>query len=47
MEVLRDLRWGVEHRSLDAVLHTVPLRAVQKLGRWRGLREGQKVYGDG
>ncbi len=47
MEVLRDLRWGVEHGSLDAVLHTVPLRAVQKLGRWRGLREGQKVYGDG
>ena len=47
MEVLRDLRWAVENRSLDAVLHTIPLRAVQKWGRWRGLREGQKVYGIG
>jgi rhamnosyltransferase len=45
MEVLRDLGWAVRHGSLDAVLHTVPLRAAQKWGRWRGLRDGQKAYG--
>lgn len=47
MEVLRDLRWAVVNRSLDALLHTVPLRVAQKWGRWRGMREGQKVYGIG
>jgi len=47
MEVLRDLGWAVRHGSLDAVLHTVPLRAAQKWGRWRGLREGQRIYGTG
>ena len=45
MEVLRDFRWGVEKASLDALLHTIPLRAVQKWGRWRGLLEGRKTYG--
>jgi len=45
MEVLRDLRWAVAKGSLDALGHTVPLRAVQKWGRWRGLLEGQKAYG--
>jgi rhamnosyltransferase len=47
MEVLRDFRWGVEKTSLDALLHTIPLRAVQKWGRWRGLLEGRKSYGAG
>jgi hypothetical protein len=47
MEVLRDFRWGVEKASLDALLHTIPLRAVQKWGRWRGLLEGRKSYGAG
>lgn len=45
MEVLRDLRWGVTQGSLDALVHTVPLRAAQKWGRWRGVRAGLKVYG--
>ena len=47
MEVLRDLRWAVEKGSLDAALHTVPLRTMQKWGRWRGMKEGQKFYGTG
>lgn len=45
MEVMRDLGWGLAHGSLDALLHSVPLRAVQKWARWRGLRSGQKAYG--
>ena len=45
MEVVRDLGWVVKKGSLDALVHTVPLRAVQKWGRWRGLIEGQKTYG--
>ena len=44
MEVLRDLKWAFSKGSIDAVLHTVPLRAVQKWGRWRGVREGGKAY---
>lgn len=40
MEVLRDLVWSVRHFSFDALFHSVPLRLVQKLGRWQGLREG-------
>lgn len=47
MEVIRDLGWAAEKGSLDALLHTVPLRAIQKWGRWRGLLEGQKTYGTG
>lgn len=44
MEVLRDLRWAAQKGSLDALINTVPLRAVQKWGRWRGLTEGKRVY---
>jgi rhamnosyltransferase len=40
MEVLRDLVWALRTRSLDAALHSVPLRLTQKWGRWRGLRAG-------
>jgi rhamnosyltransferase len=47
MEVLRDLLWAGTKGSLDALVHTVPLRAAQKWGRWRGLKEGQKAYGTG
>jgi rhamnosyltransferase len=47
MEVLRDLRWAAQKRSLDALIHTIPLRTVQKWGRWRGLRAGQSEYGNG
>ena len=45
MEVARDLGWAVNRGSMDALLHTVPLRAAQKWGRWRGLHEGRKTYG--
>jgi rhamnosyltransferase len=47
MEVLRDMAWAVRERSLDAALHSVPLRVTQKWGRWRGLREGKRHYGQG
>jgi rhamnosyltransferase len=47
MEVLRDLRWALGKGSVDALLHTVPLRAAQKWGRWQGLRDGLKTYGAG
>ena len=47
MEVLRDMAWAVRERSLDAALHSVPLRFTQKWGRWRGLKEGQRQYGQG
>ena len=45
MEVLRDMRWAARHRSFDAAVHSLPLRTVQKLGRWRGMIEGRKEYG--
>jgi rhamnosyltransferase len=45
MEVLRDLHWGITTRSGDALLHTVPLRAVQKWARWRGMIEGRRRDG--
>jgi rhamnosyltransferase len=44
MEVVRDLGWAASKGSLDALLHTVPLRAAQKWGRWRGLLDGRKTY---
>jgi rhamnosyltransferase len=47
MEVLRDLRWALGKGSVDALFHTVPLRAAQKWGRWQGLRDGLKTYGAG
>jgi rhamnosyltransferase len=42
MEVLRDLKWGLAHGSIDALVHTAPLRFVQKWGRWRGIRAGHR-----
>jgi rhamnosyltransferase len=45
MEVLRDVAWAARHRSPDALLHTVPLRAAQKWGRWQGLKAGRRSYG--
>jgi rhamnosyltransferase len=45
MEVLRDVRWAIGARSLDALLHSIPLRTVQKLGRWRGLNNGRRQHG--
>jgi rhamnosyltransferase len=44
MEIWRDLGWAASRRSLDALLHTIPLRFVQKWARWRGLRNGNHIY---
>ena len=44
-EVLRDIGWAARHASMDAILHCVPLRTVQKWGRWRGLKTGRESYG--
>lgn len=43
-EILRDINWALKIKSMDAVLHSVPLRLAQKLGRWKGFREGRKCY---
>jgi rhamnosyltransferase len=45
MEVLRDLGWAVRERSLDALVHSLPLRLTQKWGRWKGLQAGKRAYG--
>lgn len=42
MEILRDMRWAVKDRSLDALIHSVPLRFTQKWARWRGMLHGSK-----
>lgn len=44
LEVIRDLKWAVKNRSLDAVAHTIPLRLTQKWGRWRGQKNGVRHY---
>jgi rhamnosyltransferase len=44
-EVLRDIGWAVRRVSMDALLYSVPLRAVQKWGRWQGLKIGRASYG--
>jgi len=44
-EILRDLHWALQHASLDALLHSLPLRTVQKWGRWHGLQAGRADYG--
>jgi rhamnosyltransferase len=46
MEVMRDLRWACERRSLDALLHSVPLRFTQKWARWRGQRDAARQMSD-
>jgi len=40
MENIRDIIWAAQHASLDALLHTLPLRIVQKYARWRGFKAG-------
>lgn len=45
MEVLRDWIWAIKNLSLDAFLHSIPLRFMQKWGRWKGLQEGRAFYG--
>jgi rhamnosyltransferase len=44
MEVLRDMQWALNRKSLDALVHSVPLRLTQKWSRWRGWRAGRKAY---
>lgn len=41
-QVMSDLRYGLRKRRPEAVLHTVPLRFMQMLGRREGFREGWK-----
>jgi rhamnosyltransferase len=47
MEILRDLRWALQQRSLDAAVQSVPLRIAQKWGRWQGLQAGRRRDGEG
>jgi hypothetical protein len=47
MEVLRDFGWALQQRSADALLHSVPLRAAQKWGRWQGFRAGRRAHAAG
>jgi rhamnosyltransferase len=42
MESLRDIRWSMTHKSVDALVHSIPLRFTQKWARWRGMRHGWK-----
>ena len=44
MEVLRDMQWAFSRKSLDALMHSVPLRLTQKWSRWRGWKTGRKAY---
>ena len=44
MEVLRDLGWALRKGSADAALHSIPLRAAQKWGRWNGFCEARALY---
>jgi rhamnosyltransferase len=43
-EVLRDLEWAIRGASMDALVHSVPLRTAQKWGRWQGLKSGRACY---
>ena len=43
LEVLRDFKWALQERSVDAAIHTVPLRLTQKWARWRGQKTGMKT----
>jgi rhamnosyltransferase len=38
VEVLRDFWFGLRHASIEALLHAIPLRLVQKFGRYQGAR---------
>jgi len=40
MEVGRDMLYSLKRLSLEGLLHSLPLRVAQKVGRWRGLRDG-------
>ena len=47
MEVLRDVGWALKRRSVDALVHSVPLRAAQKWGRWQGFRAARRSHAAG
>lgn len=44
MEVMRDFKWAMEQRSIDAAMHAIPLRLTQKWARWRGQKAGLKNH---
>jgi rhamnosyltransferase len=46
MEVLRDISWSIRNKSILALIHSIPLRAAQKLGRWVGARSAAAIMGD-
>ena len=35
-EIMTDMYLGFDKGSLDAFMHSIPLRFCQKYGRWRG-----------
>jgi rhamnosyltransferase len=43
MEILRDAAYSIRRCSIDGLLHCVPLRVAQKVGRWQGLRVGLRA----
>jgi rhamnosyltransferase len=43
MEILRDAAYSFRRCSIDGLLHCVPLRVAQKVGRWLGLRAGLRA----
>lgn len=43
MELLRDVKWGLTRLSPDALLHSIPLRFIQKWARWRGIVAGEQA----
>lgn len=44
-QVVSDMKWGVTSGHPGALLHTVPLRAAQMLGRRKGFVEGLRGVG--
>jgi rhamnosyltransferase len=47
MEILRDAVYSLQCYSIDGLLHCVPLRLAQKVGRWQGLRAGLRENPEG
>jgi rhamnosyltransferase len=47
MEILRDAVYSLRCYSIDGLMHCVPLRLAQKVGRWQGLRTGLRENPEG
>jgi rhamnosyltransferase len=46
-EIVRDGIFSLRRFSIDGLLHSVPLRTAQKIGRWQGLRAGLRARVNG